>query len=266
MAASSSSSQSKSSSSCSDGGDELRRGPWTVDEDTLLTQYISQNGEGRWNFLATYSGLRRTGKSCRLRWLNYLKPDVKRGSFSIHEQILILDLHLKWGSRWSKIAKHLPGRTDNEIKNHWRTRVQKQAKHLNLEANSPEFQNIIRKLWIPKLLQKIKISPSPDALFAQNQPQNYLQNPVHDLDRSSASENLSPPEFSDHNPVFLSVFAENDALNQFKSDGYNLDSINVETPLTDFGFDQSSSHFYRAESDWVENDFSDSLWNSYELW
>ncbi|GMI99727.1 hypothetical protein HRI_003642000 [Hibiscus trionum] len=106
---------------------ELRRGPWTAEEDTLLTHYIDGHGAGRWNMLAKCAGLKRTGKSCRLRWLNYLNPDVKRGNLSLDEQILILELHSQLGNRWSKIAEHLPGRTDNEIKNYWRTRVQKQT-------------------------------------------------------------------------------------------------------------------------------------------
>ncbi|KAF7116292.1 hypothetical protein RHSIM_RhsimUnG0031900 [Rhododendron simsii] len=109
---------------------ELRRGPWTDEEDYTLMNYIAKNGEGRWNSLARCAGLKRTGKSCRLRWLNYLRPDVRRGNITLEEQLLILELHSRWGNRWSKIAQHLPGRTDNEIKNYWRTRVQKHAKQL----------------------------------------------------------------------------------------------------------------------------------------
>ncbi|KAE8698194.1 Transcription factor MYB57 [Hibiscus syriacus] len=78
---------------------ELRRGPWTLEEDTLLTHYITRHGEGRWNVLAKCAGLKRTGKSCRLRWLNYLKPDIKRGNLTPQEQLLILELHSKWGNR-----------------------------------------------------------------------------------------------------------------------------------------------------------------------
>uniref|UniRef100_A0A804N5K1 MYB transcription factor n=1 Tax=Zea mays TaxID=4577 RepID=A0A804N5K1_MAIZE len=131
---------------------ELRRGPWTVDEDHILVNYIADNGEGRWNSLARAAGLKRTGKSCRLRWLNYLRPDVKRGNFTADEQLLILDLHTRWGNRWSKIAQHLPGRTDNEIKNYWRTRVQKHAKQLNCDASSKRFKDAMRYLWMPHLV------------------------------------------------------------------------------------------------------------------
>ncbi|XP_019189643.1 PREDICTED: transcription factor MYB21-like [Ipomoea nil] len=171
------SSPSKSStSSCLTAEDmdstELRRGPWTPEEDTLLIHYIACHGEGRWNLLAKSSGLRRTGKSCRLRWLNYLKPDVKRGNLSPQEQLLILELHSKWGNRWSKIAQFLPGRTDNEIKNYWRTRVQKQARHLKIDSNSAAFQQLIRGFWMPRLIQKIQASSiqhSDEILNTQSQ-------------------------------------------------------------------------------------------------
>ncbi|KAK8948894.1 Transcription factor MYB21 [Platanthera zijinensis] len=112
------------------GGEEVevRKGPWTMEEDLILINYIANHGEGVWNNLARSAGLKRTGKSCRLRWLNYLRPDVRRGNITPEEHLLILDLHARWGNRWSKIAKQLPGRTDNEIKNFWRTRIQKKVK------------------------------------------------------------------------------------------------------------------------------------------
>ncbi|XP_061339477.1 transcription factor MYB62-like [Gastrolobium bilobum] len=142
---------------------ELRRGPWTLEEDSLLIHYIARHGEGRWNMLAKSAGLKRTGKSCRLRWLNYLKPDIKRGNLTPQEQLLILELHSKWGNRWSKIAQHLPGRTDNEIKNYWRTRVQKQARQLNIESGSKRFIDAVKCFWMPRLLQKMEQDTYPSS-------------------------------------------------------------------------------------------------------
>nr|XP_010921398.3 LOW QUALITY PROTEIN: transcription factor JAMYB [Elaeis guineensis] len=134
---------------------DLRRGPWTAEEDLILMNYIAAHGEGRWNSLARCAGLKRTGKSCRLRWLNYLRPDVRRGNITPEEQLLILELHSRWGNRWSKIAQYLPGRTDNEIKNYWRTRVQKHAKQLRCDVNSKQFKDIMRYQWMPRLMERI---------------------------------------------------------------------------------------------------------------
>ncbi|KAB1209160.1 hypothetical protein CJ030_MR6G015586 [Morella rubra] len=110
-----------------------------MEEDMILINYIANHGEGVWNTLSKSAGLKRTGKSCRLRWLNYLRPDVRRGNITPEEELLIVELHAKWGNRWSKIAKHLPGRTDNEIKNYWRTRIQKHIKQAeNFHGQSSE--------------------------------------------------------------------------------------------------------------------------------
>ncbi|GAB4860278.1 hypothetical protein Ancab_011759 [Ancistrocladus abbreviatus] len=85
-------------------------------------------------------GLKRTGKSCRLRWVNYLHPGLKRGKMTPHEEKLVLELHSQWGNRWSRIARRLPGRTDNEIKNYWRTHMRKKAQERK-RAISPSSTN-----------------------------------------------------------------------------------------------------------------------------
>ncbi|XP_057815043.2 transcription factor WER-like [Cryptomeria japonica] len=105
----------------------LKRGPWTAAEDLLLKKQIQLHGERHWNSIADKAGLQRTGKSCRLRWMNYLRPGVKKGHISADEEELIIRLHKLLGNRWSLIAGRIPGRTDNEIKNYWNTHLSKKV-------------------------------------------------------------------------------------------------------------------------------------------
>ena len=128
------------------------------------------------------AGLKRTGKSCRLRWLNYLRPDLRRGNITPQEQLLILELHSRWGNRWSKIAQHLPGRTDNEIKNYWRTRVQKHAKQLKCDVNSQQFKDVMRYLWMPRLVERIQAA----AANASGAPQQQQHGAAADTPLSSS--------------------------------------------------------------------------------
>ncbi|XP_061346757.1 transcription factor MYB4-like [Gastrolobium bilobum] len=103
----------------------LRKGAWTPEEDRKLIAYVTRYGHWNWRQLPKFAGLARCGKSCRLRWMNYLRPHIKRGDYSQEEDETIIRLHEKLGNRWSVIASHLPGRTDNEIKNHWHTTLKK---------------------------------------------------------------------------------------------------------------------------------------------
>ncbi|PRQ30539.1 putative transcription factor MYB-HB-like family [Rosa chinensis] len=104
---------------------QVKRGPWSPSEDLRLISFIQKHGHGNWRALPKQAGLLRCGKSCRLRWINYLRPDLKRGNFTKEEEESIIKLHETWGNKWSKIASHYPGRTDNEIKNVWNTHLRK---------------------------------------------------------------------------------------------------------------------------------------------
>lgn len=119
----------------------LKKGPWTPEEDQKLIEYIQNHGHGSWRTLPKNAGLRRCGKSCRLRWTNYLRPDIKRGRFSFEEEDAIIQLHSVLGNKWSAIAASLPGRTDNEIKNYWNTHIRKKLLRMGIDpvTHSPRL-------------------------------------------------------------------------------------------------------------------------------
>lgn len=103
----------------------VKKGPWTPEEDIILVSYIQQHGPGNWRAVPTNTGLLRCSKSCRLRWTNYLRPGIKRGSFTDQEEKMIIHLQALLGNRWAAIASYLPQRTDNDIKNYWNTHLKK---------------------------------------------------------------------------------------------------------------------------------------------
>ncbi|KAG8052803.1 hypothetical protein GUJ93_ZPchr0001g33117 [Zizania palustris] len=104
----------------------VKRGPWSLEEDEVLRAYVQRHGTGgNWISLPKKAGLRRCGKSCRLRWLNYLRPDIRHGGFTDEEDAIIISLYSKIGGKWSTIASHLERRTDNDVKNHWNTKLKR---------------------------------------------------------------------------------------------------------------------------------------------
>lgn len=103
----------------------VKKGPWTPEEDIILVSYIQEHGPSNWRAVPSNTGLLRCSKSCRLRWTNYLRPGIKRGNFSDHEENLIIHLQALLGNRWAAIASYLPQRTDNDIKNYWNTHLKK---------------------------------------------------------------------------------------------------------------------------------------------
>ncbi|KAK1352337.1 MYB transcription factor [Heracleum sosnowskyi] len=117
------------------------KGAWTKEEDDRLIAYIRSHGEGCWRSLPKTAGLLRCGKSCRLRWINYLRPDLKRGNFTQEEDEIIIKLHSLLGNKWSLIAGRLPGRTDNEIKNYWNTHIRRKLLNRGIDPTTHRPMN-----------------------------------------------------------------------------------------------------------------------------
>ncbi|ADM12657.1 Myb-like transcription factor [Encephalitozoon intestinalis ATCC 50506] len=125
-----------------DANIKLVKGPWRHEEDEKLLKLVKEFSPKNWSFIAKRLGSR-VGKQCRERWHNHLNPQITKKPFTVEEEALIIELHSKFGNRWSEIAKYLPGRTDNAIKNYWNSSIQRRSEKVrrrSMFCSIDEFQ------------------------------------------------------------------------------------------------------------------------------
>ncbi|KAL5579286.1 hypothetical protein UlMin_011728 [Ulmus minor] len=244
----------------------LKKGPWTPEEDQKLIDYIQAHGYGNWRTLPKNAGLQRCGKSCRLRWTNYLRPDIKRGRFSFEEEETIIQLHSILGNKWSAIAARLPGRTDNEIKNYWNTHIRKRLLRMGIDpvTHSPRLDlldlssilsssiynssqmNMSRMLGVQpsinaellklatSLMSSQRGSSNPNSFYLQNaQDQNQFCN-IPQIPSQLCQPNQFQSSFQDCIPVCptlnttcSSVPLQNEAQNQIMEANADLSSSQI---------------------------------------
>ncbi|GFP98153.1 transcription factor myb86 [Phtheirospermum japonicum] len=161
-----------------------KKGAWSEEEDEKLRRAVDKYGLRNWVAVEKYSGLGRPAKNCRLRWLNYLRPNLKKYPFTQEEEELIFELHSKYGNSWSRIASKLPGRSDNEIKNFWHKRSNK--RHKRPSTTSQNHTNLPNNYYSDN---EASFS-AKDQYLSQNDdvPTNY---PYHSLPPTPTHSNLA---------------------------------------------------------------------------
>ncbi|KAI3741097.1 hypothetical protein L1987_58764 [Smallanthus sonchifolius] len=248
----------------------LKKGPWTAEEDQKLIDYIQKNGYGNWRTLPGNAGLQRCGKSCRLRWTNYLRPDIKRGRFSFEEEETIIQLHSVLGNKWSAIAARLPGRTDNEIKNYWNTHIRKRLLRMGIDPvthtprldlldissfyNSPRtnifgVQPMVNPEWLRLAASLLSSQHDQNRnLVHQNPHQNEFGHPQVQENSLVQLQNQDHQTLIQETPSCASL--NNSNCFPFTSESTRLMAPDVDQLPSSFSqFDQQPCHL----NDWLDN-------------
>ncbi|XP_073292358.1 myb-related protein 306-like [Primulina huaijiensis] len=256
----------------------MKKGPWTPEEDILLVSYVQEHGAGNWKSVPTRTGLMRCSKSCRLRWTNYLRPGIKRGSFTDQEEKMIIQLQDLLGNKWAAIASYLPERTDNDVKNYWNTHLKKKLKKLEMGSDgfSSNSHSISRGQWERRLQADINTAKQAlkDALSLEkpgnfggqstleDESVSYAKPVLQAYSYASSTENIArllkgwvknKPKSEDSKCSISTQDSSNNAVTAESTSTTNLSESFESLFGTIESFESSTSKFSRSAS--PENSF-----------
>ncbi|GER27069.1 myb domain protein 86 [Striga asiatica] len=245
---------------------KMRKGLWSPEEDEKLHNHITKYGIGCWSSVPKLAGLQRCGKSCRLRWINYLRPDLKRGMFSQDEEDLIIALHQTLGNRWAQIATRLPGRTDNEIKNLWNSTLKKKLTKQGIDPNThkPIITQLMPQLKSEKIRQIDSHSlmrKQDSLLFSSGFQQNAYEQDFSSMPSDHNQNFRSMPNFDCQTIVEAADYSDGCSrmsaymISEVKGSSRNGSEANNRANNNDDDFGNVSTFSWQGEDDKLESVF-----------
>ncbi|KAK9749185.1 hypothetical protein RND81_02G107900 [Saponaria officinalis] len=212
--------------SITNDGELIKKGPWNSEEDQVLINHVEKYGPSNWSSIRSKGLLHRTGKSCRLRWVNKLRPDLKRCKFTAEEERMVIELQSEIGNKWATIATHLKGRTDNDVKNFWSSRQKRLARVFR--SNFPQFH------------KRFKSSTRNPSIFIEEKTSSKPQSSTSSSHTGTTSATIQTTAFPDiSNPECPTSEANNEInLRQIPLDEYLISNeLHLDTSfLLTFGY------------------------------